>query len=138
MSDFTFLTEEQCFSDDKLDILKKRGTKAEITDFSILLGGWIDRDSDYWLLGACREFIRKYCDPEYLEVYDIYWAGRDERRMEKIAELQDEEISLHRGEEAEEYAKYGARAYKGIGQMYSGYLEREKEDNRGEENDERK
>ena len=85
-------------------------------------------------VGACREFIRKYCDPEYLEVYDIYWAGRDERRMEKIAELQDEEISLHRGEEAEEYAKYGARAYKGIGQMYSGYLGRETED-RGEGND---
>ena len=44
MSDFTFLTEEQCFSYDKLDILKKRGTKVAITDFSILLGGYI---SDY-------------------------------------------------------------------------------------------
>jgi hypothetical protein len=39
MSDFTFLTPEQCFGNDKLDILKKRGTKAAITDFSILLGG---------------------------------------------------------------------------------------------------
>src|SRR5699024_5653112 len=38
---------------------------------------------------ACREFIRKYCDPEYLEVYDIYWAGNDERRQEKISELQE-------------------------------------------------
>ena len=28
MSDFTFLTEEQCFGDNKLDILEKRGTKA--------------------------------------------------------------------------------------------------------------
>ena len=33
MSDFTFLTEEQCFGSDKLDILKKRGIKAVITDF---------------------------------------------------------------------------------------------------------
>ena len=41
MSDFTFLTEEQCFGNDKLDILKKRGTQAAITDFSILLGGWV-------------------------------------------------------------------------------------------------
>ena len=44
MSDFAFLTEEQCFGDDKLDILKKRGTKAAITDFSILLGAYV---SDY-------------------------------------------------------------------------------------------
>ena len=53
MSDFTFLTQEQCFGDDKLDILKKRGTKAAITDFSILLGGCvsnhfhIDKDSSF-------------------------------------------------------------------------------------------
>ena len=44
MSNFTFLTQEQCFESDKLDILKKRGTKAAITDFSVLLGGWV---SDY-------------------------------------------------------------------------------------------
>ena len=44
MSDFTFLTEEQCFGNDKLDILKKRGTQAAITDFSILLGAYV---SDY-------------------------------------------------------------------------------------------
>ena len=41
MSNFTFLTQEQCFGRDKLDILKKRGTKAAITDFSVLLGGWV-------------------------------------------------------------------------------------------------
>ena len=43
MSNFTFLTQEQCFESDKdkLDILKKRGTKAAITDFSVLLGGTV-------------------------------------------------------------------------------------------------
>ena len=41
MINFTFLTQEQCFGRDKLDILKKRGTKAAITDFSVLLGGWV-------------------------------------------------------------------------------------------------
>ena len=40
-------------------------------------------------VGVCREFIRKHCDPEYLSVYDIYWAGNDEKRMEKIAELRE-------------------------------------------------
>ena len=44
MNKFTFLTEEQCFGNDKLDILEKRGTQAAITDFSVLLGGWV---SDY-------------------------------------------------------------------------------------------
>ena len=40
-SNFTFLTEKQCFGEEQLDILKKRGTKAAITDFSVLLGGWL-------------------------------------------------------------------------------------------------
>ena len=74
---------------------------------------------------ACREFIRKYCDPEYLEVYDIYWAGNDERKQEKISELQEMNLQLHRGEETEEYADEGASAYTNIGQMYSAYLVRE-------------
>ena len=50
MSDFTLLTEYQCFDDfdtcQKLDIIKKRGTKAAITDFSILLGAIYDSVSD--------------------------------------------------------------------------------------------
>ena len=44
MSNFTFLTQEQCFGSDKLEILKKRGTKAAITDFSVLLGGWVSSE----------------------------------------------------------------------------------------------
>lgn len=40
-------------------------------------------------VGAVRDFIKKHCDPEYLSVYDIYWAGHDEQKMEKIAELQE-------------------------------------------------
>ena len=44
MLDFTFLTEEQCFGEKQLDILKKYGTKCAITDFSILLGGYVVRN----------------------------------------------------------------------------------------------
>ncbi len=44
MNNFTFLTEEQIFDNDQLDILKKYGTKCAITDFSILLGGYVARD----------------------------------------------------------------------------------------------
>ena len=39
MSNLTFLTYEQCDGRKELDILQKRGTKAAMTDFSILLGG---------------------------------------------------------------------------------------------------
>ena len=85
---------------------------------------------------SCREFIRKHCDPEYLSIYDIYWAGNDERRMEKIAELQEQELSLHTGKEAEEYAEDGIGAYTNIGQMYSSHLTRDsKEEVRSEENE---
>ena len=45
--------------------------------------------SDENQVGFCRDFIRKHCDPEYLSIYDIYWIGNDERRMEKILELQE-------------------------------------------------
>ena len=85
---------------------------------------------------ACRKFIREHCDPEYLSIYDIYWAGSDERRMEKISELQEMTLALHTGKEAEGYAEDGALAYTNIGQMYNTYLTRDsKEGVRGEENE---
>lgn len=84
---------------------------------------------------ACRDFIRKHCDPEYLSIYDIYWAGNDERKMEKIAELQEQSLSLHTGMEAEQFAQDGLNAYTGIGQMYSSYLGRDTKEKRGEDNE---
>ena len=85
---------------------------------------------------SCREFIRKHCDPEYLSIYDIYWAGNDERKMEKISELQEMSLALHTGKETEEYAEDGIAAYTDIGQMYSSYLTRDsKEEVRSEENE---
>ena len=39
---FTFLSDEQVFGDKALDIIKRYGPKAAITDFSILLGGYVD------------------------------------------------------------------------------------------------
>ena len=39
MNNFTFLTDEQIFGNNKLDIISRYGTKCAITDFSILLGG---------------------------------------------------------------------------------------------------
>ena len=43
-------------------------------------------------VGKCRDFIRNHCDPEYLQLYDICWAGNDERKIMKITELQEMEM----------------------------------------------
>ncbi len=75
---------------------------------------------------ACREFIKKYCDPEYLSIYDIYWAGKDEKKMEQISELQEMELSLYSANEAKQYVEKGAIAYNDIGKMYNDYLMKEK------------
>ena len=61
MSDMTFLEENQVFGKQKLDIFEKYGPRAAITDFSILLGGYVsldyyvkyrdrldDRTGNYW------------------------------------------------------------------------------------------
>ena len=81
------------------------------------------------------EFIKKHCDPEYLSIYDIYWAGNDEQKMERIAELQEQALSLHSGMEAGQYAQEGLDAYTGIGQMYSGYLGRDTKEVRDKDDD---
>ena len=39
MGKFTFLTKEQVFGEDRLDIIEKYGTRCAVTDFSILLNG---------------------------------------------------------------------------------------------------
>lgn len=44
MNNFTFLTDEQIFGTNQLDILNRYGTKCAITDFSILLGGYVSLD----------------------------------------------------------------------------------------------
>lgn len=41
MNNFTFLTDEQIFGNNQLDIISRYGTKCAITDFSILLGGYV-------------------------------------------------------------------------------------------------
>ena len=83
---------------------------------------------------SCRD-IRKYCDPEYLSIYDdIYWARNDERKMEKISELQEMTLALHTSKETEECARDGIENYTNIGQMYSTYLTKDsKEETKKEE-----
>ena len=84
MSNFTFLTQEQCFERDKLDILKKRGTKAAITDFSVLLGGWMSNqyvENDSSLEGRTGYYWTKSDNGENdARVVDVY-GDRDYRNV---------------------------------------------------------
>ena len=74
---------------------------------------------------ACRRFIKKHCDAECLAIYDIYWAGEDERRQEKISEL--ENMQKHKKEEAEEFGKEGVKVYNEIGKLYRKFLAKSKD-----------
>ena len=59
MRNFTFLDEKQC---ENLDVFKKRGENAAITDFSILLGGRVENnylDYDHTLDGRCGSWWLK-------------------------------------------------------------------------------
>ena len=74
MSDFTFLTKEQVWGFNQIDVISKRGKGAAISDFSILLGGLVsnyDIDSDrslkgrtgnYWTKSNCwDDYVYKVC-----------------------------------------------------------------------------
>lgn len=54
MNNFTFLTDDQLFGNNQLDIISRYGTKCAITDFSILLGGYVSSD-DYTSEGNTRK-----------------------------------------------------------------------------------
>ena len=41
----------------------------------------------------CRQFVRKYCDAEYLALYELCWIGQNEERMKQIMELKALEIN---------------------------------------------
>ncbi|MBQ6324261.1 MAG: hypothetical protein IJI22_05475, partial [Bacilli bacterium] len=81
MSEFTFLDYEQVFGDKQLDIFKKYGPKAAITDFAILLGGFVS--SDYYIIeGDAREnrtgwwFTKTpYCDGNEYVISDYGYSS---------------------------------------------------------------
>jgi len=79
MSNFTFLTEEQYF-DNEIDVIRKKGTKAAITDFSILLGGYVSDgyhiDGNNSLEGRTGWYWTKSDDGDN----DARAVGRDGRR----------------------------------------------------------
>ena len=74
MSDYTFPTREQFWKDDEmLEVIKKRGIKAAITDFSILLGG-------------CP-LVTDYGEISYIDgniVGGFYWTRSDNGKYDPV------------------------------------------------------
>lgn len=42
-------------------------------------------------LKPVRKFIKSYCGSEYVALFDIYWAGKDEDRIDIISALQEQD-----------------------------------------------
>ena len=113
MSDFTFLTKEQCLGDDKLDIFEKRGTKADITDFAILLGGITGSFDWYWTksghaAGSCACVVGSYGK------IDVQYTGLRQGGGRPVFQLSGESSIPTNG-------KRGKRAGDGIFEVEYGY-----------------
>ena len=57
MSGFTFLSDEELWESERIGIIEKRGTKAAITDFAILLGGYVT--DNYYVDGNGLQKVKK-------------------------------------------------------------------------------
>ena len=79
--DFTFLTEDQIFGKNQLDILKKYGTKCAITDFAILLGG--SRTIEYYteegIKSRASGWITKTPDGNYWVCYVDKYGSKNQK-----------------------------------------------------------
>jgi len=59
ISDFTLLTEEECYGENKLEIFNIRGAEAELTDFSILLGAETSDKNEHERSGRIGVYLTK-------------------------------------------------------------------------------
>ena len=87
MRGFTFLTQEQCEGDNRLNIIRKRGIEAEITDFSVFLGAGTSKRmnkndeayGDYWLKSNSfkgGKMIQRFCGKSFYRLTDEYITSR--------------------------------------------------------------
>ena len=139
MSEFTFLTQEQFFEDDKLDIFKKRGTMAAVTDFSILLGAYVsnyhvDGDSSlegrtgyYWTRSddgdndarVVSEFGYRY----YRDVYDRNGGARPALPFSSIDRIPTNGVSGRRASDGILEVEYGYYPQKAVSKDMQSRLE---------------
>ena len=140
MSDFTFLTEEQIFGSNQIDVIKKRGTKAAISDFSVLLGGWVSDyhvDNDSSLKGRTGYYWTKSDDGDndarvvydngrrdYCSVYKRYCGARPALSFSSISSIPTNGESGKRARDGVLEVEYGYYPQKAVSRDMQERLER--------------
>lgn len=103
LDNFTFFTKEQCCLDQKLDILKKRGIRAEVTDFSLLLRARVQEIDDeilesqkkwYWTSSFLNENVVYVIADEALRLCWLYSSGREISARPTLSYQKIEDIIL--------------------------------------------
>ena len=106
----------------------------DINEKFALIASLISADEEQ--IEACRDFIRKNCGPEYLASFDICWAGKNGKRINKIDELQtlDEFNDRHySSNDTRKCVKDGINGFDTIGTAYEIYNRKAKKQERGKE-----
>ena len=122
MSDFTFLTDEQIFGNNQLDIISRYGTKCAITDFSILLGGAVsskyytsegntrkDRTGEWWTKTPYDNGARVVLtngDSHWLRVPFRYVGARPALPYSSIQSISSNGVRGNNGIKEIEYGEY--------------------------------
>ena len=78
MRDVTILPSEKIVGEKALEIFNKMGISCEITDFSVLLGGYSSKTSDtrsksmgWWWTSTCTKDTSSHVAPEFVDFYPI-------------------------------------------------------------------
>ena len=138
--ELTLLSAGQVFGDDKeeqLEVIKKYGTKAEITDLCVLTGSYLFENTDYnidedrSLTGRISWFWTK-SDAHYNEVSVVYRGGEENRRYGYkrdgvvrpalkssviFSQISPNRVSGYNGTEEVEYGEYPQNAASEFMQM---------------------
>ena len=125
--DFKFLTKEQVFGDNKLNIFERYGTNAAITDFAILLGGFVsnenyydDNDSLEWRTNfywTCSNdsygyvhVVTTHGEDSVYNVFECYGGARPVLSYSSIKNLSVNKVIIEEGILEVEYGQYPQKA----------------------------
>ena len=122
MNNFTFLKENQAYGRDMLDIFKIYGTKSAITDFSILLGGYVsynyylDEDdipkqrTGYWWTKTPYDsearYVSDYGGTNYVDITRRDGGGRPVIAYSEISKISSNKVRGENGILEVEYGEY--------------------------------
>ncbi|MBO5996971.1 MAG: hypothetical protein J6P93_00360, partial [Alphaproteobacteria bacterium] len=99
MPEFTFLTAEQIWSDDALDIMKRYGARVAPTDLAVILGGYMTKRSERTYEGdlTCASWSASspgdVCAPFVLARGVDSWSNPDKRHISARPALSPSEAS---------------------------------------------